>query len=35
MPLIKESFNKTKYTAFDIKNGLDQFYVGKDTNYVK
>ena len=27
MPLIKESFNKTKYPAFDIKNGLNQFYV--------
>ena len=35
MPLIKESFNKTKYPAFDIKNGLNQFYVGKDANYVK
>ena len=30
MPLIKESFNKTKYPAFDIKNGLNQFYSGKD-----
>ena len=27
MPLIKESFYKTKYPAFDIKNGLNQFYV--------
>ena len=35
MPLIKESFNKTKYPAYDIKNGLNQFYVGKDANYVK
>ena len=30
MPLIKESFNKTKYPAYDIKNGLNKFYVGKD-----
>ena len=29
MPLIKESFNKTQYPAFDIKNGLNQFYVKK------
>lgn len=35
MPLIKKSFNKTKYPAFDIKKGLDQFYARKDTNYVK
>ena len=30
MPLIKESFNKTKYPAYDIKNGLNQFYAEKD-----
>lgn len=31
MPLIKESFNKTKYPAYDMKNGLNQFYSRKDT----
>ena len=35
MPLIKESFYKTKYPAYDIKNGLNKFYIGKDANYVK
>lgn len=30
MPLIKESFNKTKYPAYDIKNGLNKFYVGNN-----
>ena len=30
MPLIKESFNKTKYPVYDIKKGLNQFYVVKN-----
>ena len=33
MPLIKKSFNKTKYPAYDMKNGLNKFYAGKDDKY--
>lgn len=31
IPLIKESFNKTKYVAIDMKNGLNKFY-GREGN---